>query len=155
MKKDFPGTIRINLHRSDPDKTTHVIETIRRMETNTSLYAAGAFAPLLVLINQLPYLQGLPSFEKKLALISMGLFAVSGIFLVLHRAFYSNLKRTQVELFKAGVKSNAFKALDAEKHTLVAFESGIWFCLVSIAFLAMPIGWVTMGWLATRLLTGN
>jgi len=156
VKKEFLGTIRVQLHRTDTDTTDHVINTIRRMETNTTLYAAGGFAPLLVLLNQLPFItENLSSFGKKLTLISMALFAISGVILVLYRAVYANIKRTKVELFRAGIKSERFKVTDTEEYELVVFESQIWVWLLIVAFVAMPVGWLVMGWMVTLQLLGN
>ncbi|WP_371398046.1 hypothetical protein [Fretibacter rubidus] len=141
--------LEIVLSKHDKSKTENVIETIRRMETNTSLYAAGAFAPLLVLLNQLEFLRNQNSdLVRWVALAAMLFLAFSGIALVLYRAFYINLKRTQVELFLAGMPP-------VDNLTLTALNTPRWNIVNVFAFIFMPFGWLLIGLMSLILLLGN
>jgi len=141
--------VDIQLFSNDRSKTLHVIDTIRRMETNTSLYAAGAFAPLLVLLNQLEFLRNQNSNSVRwISLLAMLFLAFSGITLVLYRAFYINIKRTEAELFLAG------KPLE-EHITLTALNTPKWNIMNFLALAFMPLGWFLIGLMALILLLGN
>jgi hypothetical protein len=140
--------ITLSLERNNPEKSRDMIDTIRRMETNTSLYAAGGFAPMLVLLNQIQYLATeVDSIERLLALLSILALGTSGIILVLYRAFYINFIRTKVELFLGGI-------IPGESLKIEALKSRIWLLLIWLAFILLPIGWALMGGLVIRLLQG-
>lgn len=156
MNNVRPQPLRIKLRRDRPEITEHVIETIRRMETNTSLYAAGGFAPMLVLLNLLPFLmEHVSLWGRTLALISIALLGGSGLVLVIYRAVYINMKRTKVEIFKSEALFPQFGINNKDELMLEAFESKAWSLIISLAFLAMPIGWVVMGWLVSLILLGK
>ena len=135
------------LDEAESDRLRDMIETVRRMETNTSLYAAGAFAPALILLNQLQFLsESATSGEKKIALSAMLILGLAGVVLVIYRAFYINLKRTSLELLLG-------KAIPGGKLRFRAFESKIWAVILKLAFLAVPIGWTLVGLTVWKLLT--
>lgn len=151
-----PQPLKITLKADSPEITDHVIQTIRRMETNTSLYAAGGFAPLLVLLNLLPFLmENVAPHGRYLAFLSMMLLGFSGLVLVIYRATYINIKRTKVEIFRTRSIYPQFGIINNQEMTLIAFESKVWGLLVTLAFLAMPIGWLVMAWLVSLLLLGK
>lgn len=142
-----PKGLDLVLSEDEPERLRDIIETIRRMETNTSLYAAGAFAPALILLNQIQFLsERATSGEKTLALSAMLLLGLSGIVLVLYRAFYINLKRTSLELLLG-------KTIPGGKFRFRAFESKAWEIILFLAFLAVPIGWTLVGITIWNLLT--
>ena len=135
------------LDEAESDRLRDMIETVRRMETNTSLYAAGAFAPALILLNQLQFLsESATSGEKKIALSAMLILGLAGVVLVIYRAFYINLKRTSLELLLG-------KAIPGGKLRFRALESKIWEVILGLAFLAVPIGWTLVGLTVWKLLT--
>ena len=135
------------LTEEEPDRLRDMIETVRRMETNTSLYAAGAFAPALILLNQLQFLtEKATAGEKNLALSAMLILGISGVILVLYRAVYINLKRTSLELLLG-------KAIKGGKFRFRAFESKVWAIILTLAFLAVPVGWTLVGITIWKLLT--
>ena len=142
-----PKGIDLILSEDEPERLRDMIETVRRMETNTSLYAAGAFAPALILLNQLQFLtEKATSGEKSLALSAMLILGLSGVVLVLYRALYINIKRTSLELLLG-------KAINGGKFRFRAFESKFWAIILSLAFLAVPVGWALVGITIWKLLT--
>lgn len=133
------GGAILELSESDDVRLRDIIDTIRRMETNTTLYAAGAFAPALILLNQLQFLtQAASQSERYLALFAMLILGFSGLVMVIYRAFYINLKRTSVEFLLA-------KSIEGGRFNLHIFESKVWRVILTLAFLAMPVGWFLVG----------
>ncbi|MGB0908078.1 MAG: hypothetical protein ACPGVT_11335 [Maricaulaceae bacterium] len=156
MEGKSTGALEVTLHEGRPEITNHVIETIRRMEVNTSLYAAGSFAPMLVLLNLTPFFyEHVEYIEKQLAVAAICILGFSGIIFVIYRALYINFKRTQVEVFRAGVVYERFDVDSTEEFTLTVFESLKWKIAIRFAFLAMLIGWIIMALLVVKVLLGS
>ena len=137
MSKDAPFNRELELDR---------IEALRKSETNTGYYAAGAFAPMLVLINMIPYIvDNTTDCNRKIVLLSILCLGLAGVTLIIYRAFHVNIMRIKIEMYVCEV---------TEEYELDLFPES-WKWVLRLAFLMMIIGYFLMFYFITIALLGN
>ena len=135
------------LPKAEDDLAIATIDAFQRSETNTTIYAAACFTPVLGLLSSVVAIAELKSPLLNITTFSAILIlGFSGLYFALYRSFFLGLRRMSVEGFRLGLLPS---------YDFKLGPTGFWYYVNRLFVFAVPVGFVLVGLVSYLVLFGK
>ena len=120
------------------------IEAFTKSENSTLGYAAAGFAPVLLLLNALPFLSELDDLiVNVLAAVALLVLGAAGMYYAIYKAMFLGPRRISMEGYRIGLIS---------EYRFFVFPRGVWNTINDVALFCIPVGYLFIVALMLRVL---